>query len=277
MASLLAHKPQRARMAPPHPLLAIQTPQLIGICCGVAVFVGTIITVAVLFVKGGSIDRLRAEANGDKPAPPRPKLVDELLEAATRLKSKPELGTSTVVAKTKKGEAPRRVVVRRDDNDNDKDPQHAAFEWLVVVDASLKPEKRVGELELTDHRPRHLAVRIDKLVIKNQLRSTHAPLALFATVDALVQRGYRRIAWRVLEPTDAALAEATGFSLEGVLRKYCIEDGCSRDARLYSVLNTDWREKRPAIAARLDIVDAQLDAAWTLKDCCAPAPRKKNT
>ena len=257
-----------------NPLLTIKTPQLIGICCGVAVFVGTIITVAVLFVKGGSIDRLRAEAKGEKPAAPRQKLVDELLEAAKRLKSKPELGTSTVVAKTKKGEAPRRVVVRRDDNDNDKDPQHAAFEWLVVVDASLKPEKRVGELELTDHRPRDLAVRINDVKIRSE---AIAPLALFATVDALVQRGYRRIAWRVIEPTDAALAEATGFALEGVLRKYCIEDGASRDARLYSVLNTDWREKRPAVAARLDIVDAQLDAAWTLKDCCAPAPRKKNT
>ena len=254
-----------------NPLLTIKTPQLIGICCGVAVFVSTIITVAVLFVKGGSIDRLRAEANGDKPAPPRPKLVDELLEAAKRLKEKPALGTSTVVARTKKGEAPRRVVVRRDDNDNADDPQHAAFEWLVVRDASLAPEKKAGSLELVDHRPRDLAIRIDKL------SSTHAALALFATVDALVQRGYRRIEWRVLDAKDAALAEATGFSLEGVLRKYCIEDGCSRDARLYSVLNTDWRAVRPAIAARLDIVDAQLDAAWTLKDCCAPATRKKNT
>ena len=93
-------------------LLAIKTPQLIGICCGVAVFVSTIITVAILFVKGGSIERLRAEAKGEQPVKPRPKLVDELLEAAKRLKSKPELGTSTVVAKTKKGEAPRRVVVR---------------------------------------------------------------------------------------------------------------------------------------------------------------------
>ena len=260
-----------------NPLLAIQTPQLVGICCGVAVFVGTIITVAVLFVKGGSIDRLRAEANGDKPAAPRPKLVDELLEAAKRLKYKPELGISTVVAKTKKGEAPRRVVVRRDDNDNANDPQHAAFEWLVVVDASLKPEKRVGELELTDHRPRDLAVRIDKLSINKQRSEAIAPLALFAVVDALVQRGYRRIAWRVIEPTDAALAEATGFALEGVLRKYCIEDGCSRDARLYAVLNTDWRALRPAIAARLGVVSADLKAAWTLKDCVVPATRKKNT
>jgi len=247
-------------------LLAIKTPQLIGICCGVAVFLSTIITVAVLFVKGGSVDRLRAEANGDKPAPPRPKLVDELLAAARRLKSKPELGTSTVVARTKKGEAPRRVVVRRADADDG-----PTTERLDVVDASLEPPKKVGRLELVDHRPRDLAIRIDKL------SSTHAALALFATVDALVQRGYRRIEWRVLDAKDAALAEATGFSLEGVLRKYCIEDGCSRDARLYSVLNTEWRERRPAVAARLDIVDAQLDAAWTLKDCVVPAPRKKNT
>ena len=246
-------------------LLAIKTPQLIGICCGVAVFLSTIITVAVLFVKGGSVDRLRAEANGDKPAPPRPKLVDELLAAARRLKSKPELGTSTVVARTKKGEAPRRIVVRRSDADDD-----PTTERLDVVDASLEPPKKVGRLELVDHRPRDLAIRIDNL------SSELAPLALFATVDALVQRGYRRIAWRVLEPTDAALAEATGFSLEGVLRKYCIEDGCSRDARLYSVLNTDWREKRPVVAARLGVVSVDLKAAWTLKDCCAPAPRKKN-
>ena len=97
-------------MAAPHPLLTIKTPQLVGICCGVAVFVSTIITVAVLFVKGGSIERLRAEAKGEQPAKPRPKLVDELLEAAKRLKSKPELGTSTVVARTKKGEAPREWV-----------------------------------------------------------------------------------------------------------------------------------------------------------------------
>ena len=103
-------------------LLAIKTPQLIGICCGVAVFVTTIITVAVLFVKGGSIERLRAEAKGDQPAKPRPKLVDELLEAATRLKTKPELGTSTVVARTKKGEAPRRIVVRRAKEDDEDDP-----------------------------------------------------------------------------------------------------------------------------------------------------------
>ena len=249
--------------------LAIQTPQLIGICCGVAVFVSTIITVAVLFVKGGSIERLRAEAKGEQPVKPRPKLVDELLEAAQRLKYKPDLGTSTVVARTKKGEAPRRIVVRRSDADAD-----PTTEWLVVVDASLKPAKRVGALELTDHRPRDLAVRINDVKIRSE---AIAPLALFATVDALVQRGYRRIAWRVIEPTDAALAEATGFALEGVLRKYCIEDGCSRDARLYAVLNTDWREKRPAVAARLDVVETDLKAAWTLKDCCAPAPRKKNT
>ena len=262
-----------------NPLLTIKTPQLIGICCGVAVFVSTIITVAVLFVKGGSIERLRAEAKGEQPVKPRPKLVDELLEAAQRLKYKPDLGTSTVVARTKKGEAPRRVVVRRADEDDEDDPHIPTTEWLVVVDASLKPAKRVGALELTDHRPRDLAVRIDKLSSKglNKLSSELAPLALFATVDALVQRGYRRIAWLVLEPKDAALAEATGFALEGVLRKYCIEDGCSRDARLYSVLNTDWREKRPAIAARLDVVEADLKAAWTLKDCCAPATRKKNT
>ena len=275
-------------MAPPHPFLAIQTPQLVGICCGVAVFVSTIITVAVLFVKGGSIDRLRAEANGDKPAAPRPKLVDELLEAAKRLGGKPELGTSTVVAKTKKGEAPRRVVVRR----SDRDDIVKCLELLDVVDASLEPAKTVGTLQLVDHRPRDLAVRLSCVsgapavhLLRDQhqhlglygVSSEHAPLALFATVDGLVQRGYRRIEWRVLDAKDAALAEATGFSLEGVLRKFCIDDGASRDARLYSMLNTDWRACRPAIAARLDVVETDLKAAWTLEDCCAPAPRKKNT
>ena len=171
-------------------LLAINTPQLIGIFCGVAVFVSTIITVAVLFVKGGSIDRLRAEANGDKPAAPRPKLVDELLEAAKRLKTKPELGTSTIVARTKKGEAPRRIVVRRSDADDG-----PTTERLDVVDASLEPPRKVGHLELVDHRPRDLAVRIDAstaplavaAVDIDKISSEHAPLALFATVNAYVE------------------------------------------------------------------------------------------
>ena len=148
------------------------------------------------------------------------------------------------------------------------------FRWFQRRVDDVEPFRRrtIVRIGPSHHNaPRDLAVRIDKL------SSTHAPLALFATVDALVQRGYRRIEWRVLEPTDAALAEATGFSLEGDLRKYCIEDGCSRDARLYSVLNTDWRERRPVVAARLGVVETDLKAAWTLKDCCAPAPRKKNT
>ena len=161
-----------------NPLLAIQTPQLIGICCGVAVFVSTIITVAVLFVKGGSIERLRAEAKGEQAGKPRPKLVDELLEAAQRLKYKPDLGTSTVVARTKKGEAPRRVVVRRADEDDEDDPHIPTTEWLVVVDASLKPEKRVGCTRA--HGPPAAGPSAKDQRRKNKKRSI-APLALFAS------------------------------------------------------------------------------------------------
>ena len=29
--------------------------------------------------------------------------------------------------------------------------------------------------------------------------------------------------------------------------------------------------------ARLDVVETDLKAAWTLEDCCAPTTRKKNT
>jgi len=252
-------------MAIASPLLSIQTPQLIGICCGISVFVGTIITVGVLFVKGGSIERLRAEANGTRPARPRPKLVDDLLEAAARLEAKPELGTATVVARTRKGEAPRRIVVRRAAGDK----SMYMTETLAVVDASLAPEKIVGAMHLVDHRPRHLAVRLDGV------HGTCTELALFATVDALFARGYRRVEWRALEAADATKAEACGFALEGILRKYCIDDGASRDARLYALLNTDWRVKRPALAARLDVVESRLDAAWTLADCVPK--RKKNT
>ena len=58
------------------------SPQVVGIAAGCTVFVATILTVIVLLVQGGSIERLKKELRGEAPAPApkvqQPRLVDEL-------------------------------------------------------------------------------------------------------------------------------------------------------------------------------------------------------
>ena len=100
-------------LLPTHVFTSLPQPQLIGIAAGCSVFVATILTVGVLLVQGGSIERLKKELNGEAPPPPptrtQPRLVDELLAAAASLPAAPALGAAAVAA-ARDGDA-RRVAV----------------------------------------------------------------------------------------------------------------------------------------------------------------------
>ena len=75
-----------------------------------------------------------------------------------------------------------------------------------------------------------------------------------ALLGHLFGLGYRRVEWRA-DARDRAgrrLAEALGFSLEGVLRKHAITaSGTNRDTALYALVNSDWRDGAEAKARAL--------------------------
>ena len=74
----------------------------------------------------------------------------------------------------------------------------------------------------------------------------------------LFSAGYRRVECAVpaLDLGRRRLLERSGFSLEGVHRKFWIVDDRSRDAAVYACLNTDWRAggQEARLAAALGVV-----------------------
>ena len=67
------------------------------------------------------------------------------------------------------------------------------------------------------------------------------------------------------------LAEALGFSLEGVLRKHSITpSGANRDVALYALLNSDWAEGGAAARARAFVARRTPDDYVTKKSKLQP-------
>ena len=131
----------------------------------------------------------------------------------------------------------------------------------MLVEAAS--ERVVGALRLVANRPSDLAIGLELLWVHpayapgGTVAPRAAQLGIFATLDALIKRGYRRVEARV-DAADARrrkLLESCGFGIEGVLRKYAVVEERSRDAAVYALLNTDWRQGggKARLAAQLDV------------------------
>lgn len=247
-------------------------PQVVyGIAAGVTVFVVTVATVGVLFVAGGSLERLRAEAKDPGMVARRatkPKLTDELLTTAAALSDTPTcFDTPHVVVaksatKTRGSIAQIRLRTATDADladlqsacDGSEKWGHAAYKpeevWFGGCSASdttvavLDGSDVIGAIGLSHHRPRHLAVALDFNWLHPAYMSGNVPqLALIGALDALFAANYRRVEVTVdAEDADRrALFKSLGFQLEGILRKHMINDERSSDTALYSVLNIDWK------------------------------------
>eukprot|EP00635_Sarcinochrysidales_sp_CCMP3193_P001407 CAMPEP_0118909254 /NCGR_PEP_ID=MMETSP1166-20130328/11911_1 /TAXON_ID=1104430 /ORGANISM="Chrysoreinhardia sp, Strain CCMP3193" /LENGTH=292 /DNA_ID=CAMNT_0006848673 /DNA_START=3 /DNA_END=881 /DNA_ORIENTATION=+ len=249
---------------------------VVGLCAGVATFVATVATVVFLLVKGGSFERLRQELTSDAPAPPpstKPRLRDDLLDAATRKTDDVEWRDQSITLSKSKGvETATRgilrkvLLVRRKKIDVPKsgekkwgldDPYVPSDLWHPEPVDDAKEEDLIGifdgddcigAIALLDHRPRHLGVRlrIDWLhpayFDRHSNKRTLALVALFAALAQLFDAHYRRVEWLcdVDDTQRRSLATALGFHLEGILRKHIVFQDRSRDSALYSILNSDW-------------------------------------
>lgn len=66
--------------------------------------------------------------------------------------------------------------------------------------------------------------------------------------------GYRRLEWKcnALNAASRRAALRFGFKFEGVFRQHMISKGRSRDTAWFSIIDTEWPERRKAFERWLD-------------------------
>lgn len=274
----------------------------------------TLVAVAVLFVAGGSLKRLREEASSGTThlVNPQPRLADEILEAKQKIPLAP-LGIfkATVAFAGDTGLTTRSAAfdgaLRPLDSSIDSmaliaacdgssrwghdaykpseiwmpDQTHADVNKLVIVDNLDDTKPVVGTLGFSNLRADHLCLRLHLIwlhpaYLNDELSG--AQLVLFAALDALFEAHYRRVEF-VVDVCDYArrrLARALGFELEGILRKHMIVDERNRDSALYSILNTDWKYSPATQKLAKKLKYSRRPSASAKKTFPTPSPVSSN-
>jgi hypothetical protein len=97
-------------------------------------------------------------------------------------------------------------------------------------------------------------------------------LMISRAIDGL---GYRRVVWKC-DSLNAASRQAAlryGFTFEGIHRQHMVIKGRSRDTAWFSVIDSEWPERRSAFASWLDPAnfDQNGDQVKRLSDLMPPS------
>lgn len=145
------------------------------------------------------------------------------------------------------------------------DPQH----WAVIDQHS---RQAVGTLSLMRIDPNNGVIEVGNVtfspLMKRSAVSTEAQYLLMKFVfDEL---GYRRYEWKcdALNAPSRKAAMRLGFSFEGIFRQAVMYKGRTRDTAWFSLLDSEWPERRAAFEAWLapgnfDASGQQLSALGT--------------
>lgn len=132
-----------------------------------------------------------------------------------------------------------------------------------------------GWLSYRDISPANAAIEVGGIWFSPRLQRTRAATeAVFLLLrHAFDDLGYRRLVWRcnALNAASCRAAERFGFSYEGTWRAADVVKGRQRDTAWYSLLASEWPDRRTAFAAWLD--KANFDAQGRARQPMArPAP-----
>ncbi|SDB72030.1 GNAT family N-acetyltransferase [Belnapia rosea] len=114
-----------------------------------------------------------------------------------------------------------------------------------------EPGPAAGWLALLDIRPADAAIELGNIWFPPGLARTRAATeAMFLLLDHAFRLGYRRMAWKCNTRNTASCraAERLGFRFEGVLRAHMVVRAHRRDTAYYSMLDSEWPERRAALA-----------------------------
>jgi RimJ/RimL family protein N-acetyltransferase len=104
--------------------------------------------------------------------------------------------------------------------------------------------------------PTHRVVEVGNVMFSPALqRTTGATEAIYLMAShAFEQLGYRRFEWKcnTLNTPSRRAALRFGFKFEGIFRQHMIVKGHSRDSAWFSIIDSEWPERKRAFEAWLD-------------------------
>jgi RimJ/RimL family protein N-acetyltransferase len=135
------------------------------------------------------------------------------------------------------------------------DPFHYA-----IVDAAS--EEAVGTAALMRIEPLHRVIEVGSIIYTPALQRTRgATEAMYLLARYVFETlGYRRYEWKchALNAPSRRAARRLGFTFEGIFRQHMIMKGRSRDTAWFSMLDSEWPDRRARFEAWLD--PANFDA-----------------
>jgi RimJ/RimL family protein N-acetyltransferase len=136
--------------------------------------------------------------------------------------------------------------------------------FAIIDNVSGQASGRVSYLRIE---PRHRCIEVGGILYTPALQRTRgATEAMYLMArQAFEDLGYRRYEWKcnaLNEPSRCA-ALRLGFTFEGVFRQHMIVKGSNRDTAWFSMLDSEWPQRRKAFERWLD--PANFSAAGTQK------------
>jgi RimJ/RimL family protein N-acetyltransferase len=127
------------------------------------------------------------------------------------------------------------------------------YYWALLDGASGRP---VGHASFLRIEPRHRVIEVGSIMYGSEFQRTRgATEAMYLMARyAFEELGYRRYEWKcdaLNQPSrDAALR--LGFRFEGIFRQHMIVKGRNRDTAWFSLLDSEWPERKAALERWLD-------------------------
>jgi RimJ/RimL family protein N-acetyltransferase len=125
--------------------------------------------------------------------------------------------------------------------------------YFAIVDRAS--DKALGRAALMRIEPAHRVIEVGSIIYSTRLQRTRgATEAMYLLARYVFDTlGYRRYEWKcnaLNEPSRSA-ALRLGFTYEGIFRQHLIIKGHNRDTAWYSMLDSEWPERRARFEAWL--------------------------
>lgn len=126
--------------------------------------------------------------------------------------------------------------------------------FLAIVDK--RSNLAVGQAAFLRVELDHRVIEVGHIIFTAKLQQTvGATEAMFLMAQHVFNLGYRRYEWKcnALNAPSMKAARRLGFKFEGIFRQHMIVKGRNRDTAWFSMIDSEWPERRASFEHWLDI------------------------